>query len=237
MRGIVGYAGVQSALDVLLAGLGRLERPGHGSSGVAVLADGGLATARSEGRLGELRAELARRPLPAGACGVGYGGVAGGAQPQLDNAGRVAVVCDGQVDNHAELRDELAARGHRLGSGTETEVVAHLLAESFSSCGDLGEAMRQVCRSLRGGYALLAVHADEPDALVGAHRGVPLVVGVGEGESFLASDEVAFGGEAVRDVVRLPGGEPEQVRVVLARREFDEVRCEVTDVDGGVVRA
>ncbi|GAB2939890.1 hypothetical protein GCM10022245_77900 [Streptomyces mayteni] len=231
MRGIVGYVGVQSALDVLLAGLGRLERPDHDVSGVAVLADGGLATVWTPGRLGELRAELARRPLPAGGCGIAHGG----GRPRLDNAGRVAVVHGGRVENDAELRAELAARGHRLESATGTEVVAHLLAESFSSCGELGEAMRQVCRALRGEFALLAVHADEPDAVVGAHRGRPLAVALGEGESFLAGDAAAFAGEAVRDVVRLDAGDRDQV--VLVRREFDEVRYEITDADGGVVLA
>lgn len=242
MCGMVGYTGTGSALDVVLAGLGRIERPGYDSSGVAVLADGGLASARTAGELPALRRVLDRRPLPTGGSAIGHlrrathgAPTDGNAHPQLDNAGRVAVVHDGRIDNHAELRAELAARGHALASDTDTEVVAHLLAEAFSSCADLAEAMRQVCRSLRGGYALLAVHADEPDTVVGACRELPLALGLGDGESFLASHPAAFDGRATREVVELrtDGGD----QVVVLRREADEVRYEVTDADGDVVRA
>ncbi|MFD0430135.1 hypothetical protein ACFQ60_29190 [Streptomyces zhihengii] len=112
--------------------------------------------------------------------------------PHLDNAGRVAVVHNGIIENFAALRAELAERGHDLASETDTEVVAHLLAEAFSSAGDLAESMRMVCRQLEGAFTLVAVHADEPDVVVGARRNSPLVVGVGEGEYFLASDVAAF---------------------------------------------
>ncbi|RBM06972.1 hypothetical protein DEH69_26325 [Streptomyces sp. PT12] len=241
MCGMVGYVGAQarSALEVVLAGLGRLERPGHDSSGVAVLAeDGGIAVARAAGGLAALDGVLRERPLPTGGSAVGHLRRAthgapseGNAHPQLDNAGRVAVVHDGEIANHAALRAELAARGHALASETDTEVVAHLLAEQFSSCEDLGEAMRQVCRSLVGEFALLAVHADEPDTVVGARRGQPLVVGLGDGESFAASDGVAFGGLA-RDVVGLADD-----HVVVLRRDVDGVGCEITDAGGSVVTA
>ncbi|WP_107484259.1 glutamine--fructose-6-phosphate transaminase (isomerizing), partial [Streptomyces sp. NRRL B-24572] len=114
------------------------------------------------------------------------------AHPHLDNAGRVAVVHNGIIENFAALREELAERGHTLLSETDTEVVAHLLVEEFSSAGDLAEAMRLVCRRLDGAFTLVAVHADQPDVVVGARRNSPLVVGVGEGENFLASDVSAF---------------------------------------------
>jgi glucosamine--fructose-6-phosphate aminotransferase (isomerizing) len=241
MCGFVGYVGAQAALDVVLDGLGRLERPGYDSAGVAVLADGGLAAAKTAGQLAELRAVLDRRPLPTSGAAIAHirQGTHGApsddnAHPQLDNAGRVAVVHDGVIDNHAQLRDELAARGHELASQTDTEVVAHLLAEAFSSCAELAEAMRQVCRALRGTFAMLAVHADEPEAVVGARRELPLAVGLGDGESYLASDAVAFPGDA-REVVTLRG--PERDHVVLLRRDLDEVRCEITDIEGGVVLA
>ncbi|MFF0446319.1 glutamine--fructose-6-phosphate transaminase (isomerizing) [Streptomyces sp. NPDC004609] len=199
MCGIVGYVGGQSALDVVIAGLKRLEYRGYDSAGVAVLADGGLAAAKKAGKLVNLDKELAYRPLPSGATGIGHtrwathgGPTDANAHPHLDNAGRVAVVHNGIIENFAALRAELTERGHDLASETDTEVVAHLLAESFSSCGDLAEAMRQVCRRLEGAFTLVAVHADEPDVVVGARRNSPLVVGVGEGESFLASDVAAF---------------------------------------------
>ncbi|KFG06084.1 glutamine--fructose-6-phosphate transaminase (isomerizing) [Streptomyces scabiei] len=199
MCGIVRYVGAQSALDVVLAGLRRLEYRGYDSAGVAVLADGGLAAAKKAGKLVNLEKELVGRPLPTGSTGVGHtrwathgGPTDTNAHPHLDNAGRVAVVHNGIIENFAALRAELAGRGHDLLSETDTEVVAHLLAEEFSSCDDLAEAMRLVCRRLEGAFTLVAVHADAPDVVVGARRNSPLVVGVGEGEAFLASDVAAF---------------------------------------------
>ncbi|WAZ23543.1 glutamine--fructose-6-phosphate transaminase (isomerizing) [Streptomyces cinnabarinus] len=199
MCGIVGYVGSQSALDVVMAGLKRLEYRGYDSAGVAVLADGGLASAKRAGKLVNLEKELVDRPLPSGSTGIGHtrwathgGPTDANAHPHLDNAGRVAVVHNGIIENFALLRAELAERGHDLASETDTEVVSHLLAEEFSSCADLAEAMRLVCRRLEGAFTLVAVHADEPDVVVGARRNSPLVVGVGEGEAFLASDVAAF---------------------------------------------
>ncbi|MER6356814.1 glutamine--fructose-6-phosphate transaminase (isomerizing) [Streptomyces sp. NPDC001634] len=199
MCGIVGYVGSQSALDVVVAGLKRLEYRGYDSAGVAVLADGGLAAAKRAGKLVNLEKELADRPLPTGTTGIGHTRWAthgaptdANAHPHLDNAGRVAVVHNGIIENFALLRTELEERGHTLASETDTEVVAHLLAEEFSATADLAEAMRLVCRRLEGAFTLVAVHADEPDVVVGARRNSPLVVGVGEGEAFLASDVAAF---------------------------------------------
>ncbi|MGW2043850.1 glutamine--fructose-6-phosphate transaminase (isomerizing) [Streptomyces sp. NPDC001858] len=199
MCGIVGYVGSQSALEVVMAGLKRLEYRGYDSAGVAVLADGGLAAARKAGKLVNLEKELGARPLPTGSTGIGHtrwathgGPTDANAHPHLDNAGRVAVVHNGIIENFAALRAELAERGHELGSETDTEVVAHLLAEEFSATSDLAESMRLVCRRLEGAFTLVAVHADEPGVVVGARRNSPLVVGVGEGEAFLASDVAAF---------------------------------------------
>ncbi|MFJ3879968.1 glutamine--fructose-6-phosphate transaminase (isomerizing) [Streptomyces sp. NPDC090077] len=204
MCGIVGYVGAQSALDVVIAGLKRLEYRGYDSAGVAVLADGVLANAKKAGKLVNLEKELVSRPLPAGSTGLGHtrwathgGPTDVNAHPHLDNSGRVAVVHNGIIENFAELRAELAERGHRLESETDTEVVAHLLAERFEAAGGAGggglaEAMRQVCRRLEGAFTLVAVHADEPEVVVGARRNSPLVVGVGEDENFLASDVAAF---------------------------------------------
>ncbi|WP_327254496.1 glutamine--fructose-6-phosphate transaminase (isomerizing) [Streptomyces sp. NBC_01244] len=200
MCGIVGYVGAQSALDVVIAGLKRLEYRGYDSAGVAVLADGELAAVKKAGKLVNLEKELVGHPLPAGSTGLGHtrwathgGPTDVNAHPHLDNSGRVAVVHNGIIENFAALRAELAERGHRLESETDTEVVAHLLAERFEGAGgDLAEAMRQVCRRLDGAFTLVAVHADQPDVVVGARRNSPLVVGVGEGENFLASDVAAF---------------------------------------------
>jgi glucosamine--fructose-6-phosphate aminotransferase (isomerizing) len=233
MCGIVGYVGSQSALDIVLAGLKRLEYRGYDSAGVAVLADGGLASARKAGKLANLEKELVERPLPAGATGIGHtrwathgGPTDGNAHPHLDNAGRVAVVHNGIIENFAGLRAELAERGHVLESETDTEVVAHLLAEEFSVCADLAEAMRLVCRRLEGAFTLVAVHADEPDVVVGARRNSPLVVGVGEDEAFLASDVAAFIAHT-RSAIELG-----QDQVVELRRDGVRDGVTVTDFDG-----
>ncbi|KIF68401.1 glutamine amidotransferase [Streptomyces sp. AcH 505] len=229
MCGIVGYVGGQSALDVVVAGLKRLEYRGYDSAGVAVLADGGLAAAKKAGKLVNLEKALVEAPLPSGATGIGHtrwathgGPTDANAHPHLDNAGRVAVVHNGIIENFAALRAELTDRGHDLASETDTEVVAHLLAEAFSSCGDLAESMRLVCRQLDGAFTLVAVHADAPDVVVGARRNSPLVVGVGEGETFLASDVAAFIAYT-RSAIELG-----QDQVVEVRRDG----VTVTDFDG-----
>ncbi|MGA5709717.1 glutamine--fructose-6-phosphate transaminase (isomerizing) [Streptomyces cellulosae] len=229
MCGIVGYVGPQSALDVVTAGLKRLEYRGYDSAGVAVQADGGLATAKRAGKLVNLEKELSERPLPTGTTGIGHtrwathgGPTDANAHPHLDNAGRVAVVHNGIIENFAALREELTERGHELTSETDTEVVAHLLAEEYSACADFAEAMRLVCRRLEGAFTLVAVHADEPDVVVGARRNSPLVVGVGAGESFLASDVAAFIAHT-RDAIELG-----QDQVVELRRDA----VTVTDFDG-----
>ncbi|MFI8961374.1 glutamine--fructose-6-phosphate transaminase (isomerizing) [Streptomyces sp. NPDC053493] len=230
MCGIVGYVGGQSALDVVIAGLKRLEYRGYDSAGVAVLSDGGLAAAKKAGKLVNLEKELVDRPLSSGSTGIGHtrwathgGPTDVNAHPHLDNAGRVAVVHNGIIENFAALRAELAERGHDLRSETDTEVVAHLLAEEFSSVGDLAEAMRLVCKRLDGAFTLVAVHADQPDVVVGARRNSPLVVGVGEGENFLASDVSAFIAHT-RSAIELG-----QDQVVELTREG----VTVTDFDGG----
>ncbi|UED84600.1 glucosamine--fructose-6-phosphate aminotransferase [Streptomyces profundus] len=234
MCGIVGYTGVRSALDVVLAqlaGLGPPGEPAAGGWGVAVLADGGgLGTCVADGPLAALDEALRLRPLPSGGCGLGLAG-----RPQLDEAGRVAVALAGEVVNLPALTAELTARGHAMRGGDPGEAGAHLFAEAFSSAADPAEAMRQVCRALRGDFALLALHADAPDTLVAARRGLPLTVGLGVGEALVASDEAAFAAQPTGEVLRLDGTPGEQV--VLLRREWDEVGCEITDAEGGVLRA
>ncbi|MET7637525.1 glutamine--fructose-6-phosphate transaminase (isomerizing) [Streptomyces sp. NPDC005438] len=233
MCGIVGYVGGRSALDVVTAGLRRLEYRGYDSAGVAVLADGGLAASKKAGKLANLDKELAGRPLPSGTTGIGHtrwathGGPSdANAHPHLDNSGRVAVVHNGIIENFAALRAELVDRGHELLSDTDSEVVAHLLAENYSSCDDLAEAMRQVCLRLEGAFTLVAVHADAPDVVVGARRNSPLVVGVGDGEAFLASDVAAFIAHT-RQAVELG-----QDQVVELRRD----QVTVTDFHGAAGR-
>lgn len=230
MCGIVGYVGGKSALDVVIEGLRRLEYRGYDSAGVAVLADGRLDGRKKAGKLANLEKELGERPLPAATVGLGHtrwathgGPTDGNAHPHFDAAGRVAVVHNGIIENYAVLRAELAAAGVELRSETDTEVVAHLLAAELEPAGgDLAEAMRRVCRRLHGAFTLVAVHADDPDVVVGARLNSPLVVGVGDGEAFLCSDVAGFIGHT-RDAIELG-----QAQVVEVRR--DGVR--VTDFDG-----
>ncbi|SNS27891.1 glutamine--fructose-6-phosphate transaminase [Actinomadura meyerae] len=199
MCGIVGYVGGRPALDVVVEGLARLEYRGYDSAGVAVLADGKLATAKRAGKLGNLRAALEEQPPPAGTLGMGHTRWAThgppndrNAHPHVDCTGSVAVIHNGIIENFAALRAELEEGGHGLASDTDTEAVAHLLEEELKSGGGLADAMRRVCSRLEGAFTLVAVHTGNPDLVVGARRNSPLVVGVGEGENFLASDVAAF---------------------------------------------
>ena len=202
MCGIVGYVGQQSAVDVIMGGLRRLEYRGYDSAGIAVVADDdapspSLSVNRKAGKLANLEKLLGERPLPASTVGMGHTRWAThgapndrNAHPHLDAAGRVAVVHNGIIENFASLRDRLEDSGLTMSSDTDTEVVAHLLGAAYA--GDLAEAMRQVCQELEGAFTLVAVHADQPDVVVGARRNSPLVVGLGDGENFLGSDVSAF---------------------------------------------
>jgi glutamine---fructose-6-phosphate transaminase (isomerizing) len=203
MCGIVGYVGPQSALDVVLEGLRRLEYRGYDSAGVAVLADGRQSTAKRAGKLANLEKALADSPLPESTIGIGHtrwathgGPTDRNAHPHLSADGRVAVIHNGIIENFAALRAECEAAGVEFASETDTEVAAHLLATTYQETpegpGRLAEAMRVVSRRLEGAFTLVASHADEPDTLVASRRNSPLVVGVGDGEYFLGSDVAAF---------------------------------------------
>jgi glutamine---fructose-6-phosphate transaminase (isomerizing) len=203
MCGIVGYVGPQNALDVVLEGLRRLEYRGYDSAGVAVLADGEMATAKKAGKLANLEKVLVDAPLPATTIGIGHtrwathgGPTDRNAHPHLSADGRVAVIHNGIIENFAALRAECEAAGIEFSSETDTEVAAHLLATAYAETpegpGRLAEAMRAVSNRLEGAFTLVASHADEPDTLVASRRNSPLVVGVGDGEYFLGSDVAAF---------------------------------------------
>ena len=214
MCGIVGYAGApgtsQDALGVVLEGLRRLEYRGYDSAGVAVLADGRLATRKRAGKLANLTEALEADPLPTGTTGIGHTRWATHGAPTDANAHphvggqheNLAVIHNGIIENFARLKADLAGHGVEFTSETDTEVAAHLLADAYAQSGDLAEAMRRVCRQLEGAFTLLAVHVDAPDTVVGARRNSPLVVGVGDGENFLGSDVAAFIGHT-REAVEL----------------------------------
>ncbi|HEX2176478.1 MAG TPA: glutamine--fructose-6-phosphate transaminase (isomerizing) [Nocardioidaceae bacterium] len=199
MCGIVGYVGGQQALGVVMDGLRRLEYRGYDSAGVALVDGGTLHVQKRTGKLGNLDKALGESPMPASTTGVGHTRWAThgppndrNAHPHTDCHGRVAVVPNGIIENFATLRDRLERGGHELLSETDTEVVAHLLELELAGGGDLTTAMQAVCRQLKGAFTIVASTADDPSRVVGARRNSPLVVGLGEGENFLASDVAAF---------------------------------------------
>jgi glutamine---fructose-6-phosphate transaminase (isomerizing) len=203
MCGIVGYVGPQDSLEVVLAGLRRLEYRGYDSAGVAVLADGRLSSAKKAGKLANLEKALVDEGLPASTIGIGHtrwathgGPTDRNAHPHVSADGSVAVIHNGIIENFAPLRAEIEATGVEFTSETDTEVVAHLLAAVYAQTaegpGRLAEAMRAVSRRLEGAFTLVATHASEPDTLVASRRNSPLVVGVGDGEYFVGSDVAAF---------------------------------------------
>ncbi len=229
MCGIVGYVGDRPALDVVMGGLRRMEYRGYDSAGIALLAEGNLATAKRAGKLVNLETVLAETPMPPATVGIGHTRWAThgapndrNAHPHLDGLGRLAVIHNGIIENFASLRAELESLGREFTSETDTEVAAHLLAAEHADTADLAEAMRRVCRRLEGAFTLVAVHADQPDVVVAARRNSPLVVGRGEGENFLGSDVSAFI-DYTREAMELG-----QDQVVELRREA----ITVTHLDG-----
>ena len=202
MCGIVGYVGAaQHGSEVVLEGLRRLEYRGYDSAGIAVLTPGGVQTRKKAGKLANLVELLDADPLPAAGTAIGHtrwathgGPTDGNAHPHVGQGGRLALIHNGIVENFATLRTELLEAGVEFTSETDTEVVAHLLARAYAddAAGDLTAAMRAVCARLEGAFTLLAVHADEPDTIVGARRNSPLVVGLGEHANYLGSDVAAF---------------------------------------------
>ena len=199
MCGIVGYVGEKVALDVVVEGLRRLEYRGYDSAGVAIVADGALCVSKKAGKLGNLEKLLAEEQLPPSSLGIGHTRWAthGGptdlnAHPHTSSDGRIALVHNGIIENYVTLRDELAEAGISCVSETDTEIVAQLVGQQVSAGLPLTEAMRVVCARLRGAFTLVAVDSQLPDTVVAARRNSPLVVGVGKGENFVASDVAAF---------------------------------------------
>lgn len=252
MCGIVGYTGQDTAADILIAGLTRLEYRGYDSAGVA-LEDCGpdgatvLDVVRRVGKVSGLESELAARRLPA-TCGIGHTRWAthgrpaqANAHPQTSCGDRIAVVHNGIIENFAELRDELIARGHVFTSDTDTEVFAHLIEEAYDGSAaaglpathDLMAAVREACTHVVGAYGLAVVCADEPGVIAVARKGSPIVIGRGERGSYVASDVIALI-DATRDVVVLEDGQfarltPEGIEYTDDQGQV--IQPEVTHID------
>src|SRR5690606_8969671 len=183
---------------ILLEGLKRLEYRGYDSAGVAVLGDDGrLERCRRSGKVAELEQALADQPLP-GRLGIAHTRWATHGAPCERNAhphfsgSELAVVHNGIIENHEALREQLKALGYTFVSDTDTEVIVHLLDHKLKDSGDLASALKAAVRELHGAYGLAVVSARQPDRLLAARSGSPLVIGLGLGENFLASDQLAL---------------------------------------------
>src|SRR5205085_3186345 len=206
MCGIVGYVGPREAEPILIDGLRRLEYRGYDSAGIATMTGNRLHLRKKAGRVGELTSFLREHPAP-GCIGISHtrwathgAATDGNAHPHVAGTGRgqVAVVHNGVIENYSVLKRQMESEGIKFQSQTDTEVVAQLIAYHLD--GDLVAAVRKVLKLLKGTYGLAVVSPQQPDAVIGARLGSPLVVGVGEGEHFLASDPSALIGNTQKVV-------------------------------------
>jgi len=192
MCGIVGYIGEQDATPIIIEGLRKLEYRGYDSAGICCISSGAASTRRSQGKLVNLEKLLVESPL-VGSVGIGHTRWATHGRPSEMNAhphqaGSVVVVHNGIIENYLELREELKASGHVFKSETDTEVISHLIDEELQKCGDFVAAVRAGLARVRGAYALCILCEKEPGLMVAAKLGSPMVVGLGKGEFFVASD-------------------------------------------------
>jgi glucosamine--fructose-6-phosphate aminotransferase (isomerizing) len=242
MCGIVGAVAQRNIVPVLIEGLRRLEYRGYDSCGVAVLANGEPLRARSVARVADLDDQVRETHL-VGVTGIAHTRWATHGAPVTDNAhpifsnNALALVHNGIIENYETLREMLRGKGYEFVSQTDTEVIAHLVHSLYQ--GDLFAAVRSAVKQLHGAYAIAVLHKDQPHTVVGARQGSPLVVGLGEGENFLASDALALAGSTERFIFLEEGDvcelTLEQVRI--ADRDGNDVEREVRQVAayGGAV--
>ena len=240
MCGIIGYVGPRECRDLLLHGLGRLEYRGYDSAGLSLITNGAVGSVHAVGNLQHLRDAVASTNGDLhGQTGIGHtrwathGRVTEqNAHPHWDTSGRVHIVLNGIVENWIELKERLVAEGAEFTSETDAEVVAHLIASHLN--GGLTEAVRLAYNELRGHYAFVAMSADHPNALVAARKECPLVVGLGEGESFIASAIPAFLAQT-RRVQLVQDGEIVELSAAGARfiapDDGSEIEREIDEVD------
>ena len=210
MCGIVGYVGPREASPILMAGLRKLEYRGYDSAGLAIVADHRVEMRRCVGKLDNLAALLREQPL-AGTPGIGHTRWATHGRPSEQNAhphraGEVVVIHNGIIENYLELRAALERRGRKMASETDTEVISHLIDEHVQRGGGLFEATRRAIKELEGSFSIVVLCESEPDRLVAAKSATPIVLGLGEGENFVASDIPALL-EHTRRVVFMEDGE------------------------------
>ena len=194
--GIIGYIGERTAVPILIRGLQRLEYRGYDSAGIAVVEDGALHRVRGKGKVASLAHQVEQCQFT-GTIGMGHTRWATHGEPSESNAhphvsqnGAIMVVHNGIIENYYALREQLRPRGYRLTSETDTEIVAHLIEAEYH--GDLAQAVKNALRQVQGTYGLVVMHAEHPHELVAARRGSPMVIGIGDGETLVASDVSAF---------------------------------------------
>ena len=255
MCGIIGYIGKQQASLILLEALRRLEYRGYDSAGVAILRDGDLQIIKRKGKIDEGLGLALAKHSPIGNIGIGHTRWAThgppsdeNSHPHLDQTGRIAVVHNGVIENYETLKERFLAAGHKFHSATDTEVLAHLIGEHYEKIKDrktgdnnsLTQAVMNALREAIGAYGIAVISADHPDVMVGARRGSPLIVGVGEGENFLASDATAIASHTRQviylndyDVVTLTADRfnvvslgTDTARVQISKLEFDAEAAE-----------
>lgn len=215
MCGIVGYVGTKEAYPILIGGLQRLEYRGYDSAGIATLVENGtMHVRRAKGKLENLRAMVGKEPL-SGHIGIGHTRWATHGKPSEENAhphkaGPVAVIHNGIVENFVALRADLVARGHKMKSETDTELISHLIEENIRRGMGLTDAVRAAVGELRGSFSIVVMSETEPDKLVAAKTATPMVLGYGEGQNFIASDIPALL-EHTRNVLVLEDGELAEV--------------------------
>ncbi len=210
MCGIVGYVGPRQAGSILIDGLKRMEYRGYDSAGIAVINGAGVKVRKAAGKLSVLTEQL-KSGAPEGTVGIGHtrwathgAPTTHNAHPHLDQSGRIAVIHNGIIENATTIRKALQMRNHTFQSETDTEVLAHLIGEYYT--GDLEEAVANALWDVEGAYGIAVISSEEPGTLVAARNGSPLLVGVGEGEYFVASDASAIL-EHTRSVIYLDDGE------------------------------
>jgi glucosamine--fructose-6-phosphate aminotransferase (isomerizing) len=197
MCGIVGASAKREVSEILVEGLRRLEYRGYDSAGLAVIENGALAVAKEQGKVEILASAVVKKPIK-GSCGIAHTRWATHGKPSKENAhphcsnNRIALVHNGIIENHDELRNQLTKQGYKFVSQTDTEVVVHLIDSIVNQDNDLLSAVKIALSQLEGAYGLAAISIDHPDRIICARSGSPLVIGVGIGENFIASDQLAL---------------------------------------------
>ncbi len=250
MCGIIGYIGKSQAVPILLDGLRRLEYRGYDSAGVAILEDGKIEVRKKIGRIANL-AELIKEAPPVGTIGISHtrwathGGVTdANAHPHADQSGKFFLCHNGVIENYAVLKEALVKEGHTFQSQTDTEVLAHLVGKAYDAAGGeptkgrLIEALRVALKQVVGTYGIVMLHRDVPDVLIGARRGSPLVLGIGKGENFFASDVsaiVSYTHDAIYlkdyDIAALTRAEFEITSLLGGASGFEVTKVEMTEED------